>query len=512
MRHNLLKNKVFILVFLVVLLAGFLRFYRFYDRWGLGSDDMRDVAIAKEAIVRHEFPLIGSFSSAGPFVFGPLFYWFIMLSFIILPFTITAPWIFLTLIGMTSVYFFFRIGGILSGKRLALILGILAATSPQLILRSIALNQHSLVGITTILLIFNYILIWQKQKLKYAFFMGLSLGIALNMHYQAINLFIFFPLVLFVPKLSLKKKIYSLVLMFLGFILPTLPILWWDSHQNFANIRNILDYFLIGQYRIYVPNSWKLFIFNFLPSYWFFVEGGYFLISSVILVFFCISVLFLIINKKVNRITAVLFITFFLLLVLNRYYKGERSEGYLMYLTPFVIIITGWCIDQVLNIKKNYTFQNVIGYGLFAIIVFGNILFATTQILSAYNNHKEIERIRDLLINKYPSQKISLYDFEWKTSNKSYPLSAFLKLQNKTGKHGIPIAVMPESSLKNIDQSGVIIFTTSRYEKIVDLTNEKTFNLHLKRWVRVNQEDIYDDLMKWTKTQKLISSFTLFGY
>lgn len=125
---------------------------------------MRDILIAKEALARSEIPLIGSFSSAGPFVFGPLFYWFIMLSFLVIPFTILAPWIFLTIVGVSSVFVLMYIGKLIGGPKLAIVLGILSATSPQLVTRSIALNQHSLVGITAALLLLFFVILWQSRQ------------------------------------------------------------------------------------------------------------------------------------------------------------------------------------------------------------------------------------------------------------------------------------------------------------------------------------------------------------
>lgn len=508
------SNKYSIVIFIIIFLVIFLRLYNFSDRWGMGSDDMRDVAIAKEALNRRELPLIGSFSSAGPFVFGPLFYWFVMLSYILLPFTLQAPWILLTTIGLATIYVFIYIGQLLGGKKLSLILGILSATSPQLITRSIALNQHSLIGITSVLLILFYVLFWQRRKIIYAFLMGLSLGIALNLHYQAINLFIFFPMLLLIPKLSLIVKLKAIIVMFLGVFIPSLPLLWWDSHQEFANIRNIIDYLLIGQYRIYFPNSWRLFLFNYLPNYWSFVEGGYFMISLGIMFFIGTLFLFLVLLKKVSRLIFILTTAFFILLVINRYYRGERFEGYLMYLAPFIIIISGWCIGRLVSFKfelfKREFNVRVIGVIILFIVVFANLLFVVNQVLSATNKEQkeEVKRIEKILFAKYPDQKFSLYDYEWRTSDKSYPLSAFLEEKHKISKEGVPIGIIWESKMYQIDKKGARIITPAKWDFIIDLTKEKTFNLKQKRWVSVSQESIYNDLMKWTKTEKLVSSFS----
>src|SRR5205823_11570855 len=68
------------------------------------------------------------------------------------------------------------------------------------------------------------------------------------------------------PGKSLRFKFLAFISAVGGTLLSLSPLLIWDSQQHFANFNNILDYFLVGQYRLYVPNSWRLFIFNFMRS------------------------------------------------------------------------------------------------------------------------------------------------------------------------------------------------------------------------------------------------------
>src|SRR5258708_411912 len=116
-------HKYQLLVYSILLLSFTVRFYHFNERWGLGDDDSRDVAIAQEALSRHELPFTGSFSSAGPFVFGPFFYWLIMFCYLILPFIFSSPWIFTDLVSVLTVFIFIYCAKRLGGNRLALIVG-----------------------------------------------------------------------------------------------------------------------------------------------------------------------------------------------------------------------------------------------------------------------------------------------------------------------------------------------------------------------------------------------------
>ena len=149
-----------IAVFTILIFATLFRFYNFADKWGLSGDAARDAMVGKEALMRHELPLYGSFSSAGPFVFGPLFYWFIILSFILLPFTFVAPWILTGVVSVVVVGAFIYLGYLLGGKKLSVIIGILSATSAHLIVRSVILGQHTFISLFTVLLMICFVLLW----------------------------------------------------------------------------------------------------------------------------------------------------------------------------------------------------------------------------------------------------------------------------------------------------------------------------------------------------------------
>src|SRR3989344_6433268 len=104
---------------------------------------------------------MGSYSSAGPFVFGPIFYWVLIVSYLILPFNLWSPLIIFVLIGILNVYLIILICKLINNK-LAITCGLLAATSPQLISASTQLNQQTLVSILTTAAVLFLVLFWKK--------------------------------------------------------------------------------------------------------------------------------------------------------------------------------------------------------------------------------------------------------------------------------------------------------------------------------------------------------------
>src|SRR5690606_17385017 len=141
---------------------------------------------------------------------------------------------------------------------------------------------------------------------------------------QAINLLIFLPALLFLPGITLSNRIIMPLLAFFGVLIGLSPLLYWDSFQGFANLTNILDYLLIGQQRLYVPNSWRLFLFTYLPSYWAFVIGGFQIIALAFMGLLGVGAGVLAYKKAVSKEIVVLSVLFAILLIVNKFYKGER--------------------------------------------------------------------------------------------------------------------------------------------------------------------------------------------
>jgi len=490
---------------IIILVSAVIRFYNFPVRWGLGGDDGRDAMIALEAIRRMELPLMGPFSSAGPFVFGGIYYWFIMATYLVLPFMINAPWIFLEIISVLTVGLLMYLGRIIKGDRFSLIIGVLTLLSPQLVIRSLSLGPHTFIATFTALILIFYVLLWQKKKLLFAFLVGIFIGLGVSFHYQAVNLLIFIPAVFLVIPLSIKNRIMAFILMLMGFLIPSLPLLYWDLFQNLANTNNILDYLFIAQYRLYVPNSWKLFVFEYVPIYWGFVIGnfkivGLLLFSSSFLVF-----LYAAFKKKISAVFIFFGVIFMALLFVNRFYKGERSEGYLLYFLPFVFLFTALLINELFEFKNKLT--KIVAVLIIILILIFNFIY-TINVLNVRNISVEMNKITQSLYDKYPKTKFSVYDYKYKMYTSSMPISLYLSFDGMTDNNGKKIGVSCYGT-KGCPPAGLPTINSGFY--IVDLSNVKSSDLENKNqvWINVNQTSVYDDLIGWLSKNQLKSNFSL---
>ncbi|HUV47159.1 MAG TPA: hypothetical protein VMW29_03425, partial [Candidatus Bathyarchaeia archaeon] len=121
------------LVLLILFLALVLRFYNFPRRFFIYSDQARDALVARGALQHRVLPQVGSFSSAGPFVFGPIYYWILMLAYFIAPNFMLSPWVLFVFLDLALVLVMVKIGQALWQEKGGLIAGLMTALSPALI-------------------------------------------------------------------------------------------------------------------------------------------------------------------------------------------------------------------------------------------------------------------------------------------------------------------------------------------------------------------------------------------
>src|SRR3989338_934929 len=491
------KHYYLITVLFILIVASILRTYNFTHHFGLSSDSSRDIAIAKVSIEKHDLPLMGSYSSAGPFIFGPIFYWVLIVSYLILPFTLWSPLIFFVLIGILNVNLIILIGKIIKNNKLAITCGLLAATSPQLISGSTELNQQTLVGFFTTAAVLFLVLFWKKKKFSFVFFSGIFIGTAISTHYQAINLLI---LILTIPFLIVGrvKKISAIFIMTLGVIIPLTSLMIWDSQQDWANLRNLLDYLLIGQYRIYVPNSWKLFLFNYLPHHWSHVAGGWSILAFVLILLVFLMNIIRFFWGKTDRINLVLLMTFAIMIIINRYYRGERLEGYMLYLSPFVILLSSWSIVHLIEFNKRFKHAS---YAVLLFIIIGNLYLAKDHIFSGTNKYQDVKNAINKLQQKYPISNFTLYESGLNISHASYTLSVILDDEKLLIQNVKPIGICQCDLEKSL---AITIFDFD----IVDLSN-KNLKDPREEWRRILPEDIYEPNVGWLSKGNLKSNFSL---
>lgn len=496
------ENHYRFLSILIIILAFSLRFYNFSSRWQIYSDQARDAMVARGALKNKTLPMIGSFSSAGPFVFGPLHYWLIMFAYLIAPKILIAPWILITLIDIFLVLIMAQIGWIIGEKKTALILAAFSSISTSQILRASNLTQHTLVSLFTALTILFFALFIKKKKLIYLFFMSLSIGTAINFHYQALNLLLYAGSIFFVGRLEIKRILLSFLLLILGLVLPNLPLLYWDYSQGWTNVKNLLDYFLIGQYRIWVSNRWLTYGLKFWPNLWTRTIGGHYLIGLIFLFLTGVFWLSRLLKKKLKKEIFCLAIIFAFQIILNRYYRGVRSEGYLLYFHPLILLFSAWLVLSLIKLNRFFG-------GIFFVFVFILTLNKDLKMIKRQNNNVDkVWQTISFLKEKYPRQKFSIYDFYYQEPALSQILSLFLDSKGLIDENkGIILGVSPGPIKEPMPFYQVKLDKTFYlYQLDQEIIKEK------RRWINVNPDYVYQDILFWWQRKPLQSSFSLKNY
>lgn len=504
------NKKLYLFLILAILaVAIFLRFYSFTQRWSIDFDPARDATVAREALKLKKIPLIGAFSSAGPFVWGPIYYWLIMLSYLIAPNTLLAPWILFTLLDIVFVLIMIKIGEICWGQKGGLILGLIGTISTGQLFRASLVNQPTLVSLFGSLAILNFLLYAKTKKSLYLFFLGGSIGLALNMHFQALNFFLFALVIIFVEKTKWRKILINSLIFLAGVILTLSPLLYWDYTQGWKNINNVLDYFLIGQYRIWVSNRWLTYAGKFWPQLWSRVIGDHIVFGYLFIGLTAVFILYLLFTKKIHKTTLWLAIVFVIQVILNRYYRGERFEGYLVYFHPLIMFFSAFVIINLLKIK------GWLGFG-FLILISLFTLKADVKLIRFQkrpnNPGKIMKKFVAQLKTVRPNEKFRVYDYQYINRAPSMTASFLLSFENLIDEENgtrLGFSVLDKMPYKKLTKISGIAETVFVY----DLTphwSSKSFNQ--KDWINVSPQFVCLDNLEWWKVKEFKSTFSLTDY
>lgn len=432
------RQKVQFYILIAALLVGaFLRFYNYPFRYSLGEETIRDAVIGIEGARQLQFPLTGSFSSLGPFTFGPWYAYQLIIFYLIVPF-VYSPWIYLSIISVLYIFIMYKIGKILGGENFGLILSFLVAISPTQIISATHLTSHNNTNLFAALSIWIFLILLSKNRSKWwSLLLGFVLGVGMNLHFQMGGLLIL-PFILLIYKRKLSNFLYS----GFGVIISFIPMLVFELNNHWFTTRNIFFYLTEGKNAIYVPNRWLFYVRDFWPAFWSDALGVPVWFGNIIIILFIVSLIWLGWKKKLSKNLVLLIIAFLVNFVLLRYYWGPRFFGYLNFLRPFVFIFTAFAIIN-LKYKKVY-----VGLMLLPLIVFFSYPRIESELRQDFFN-KAIKNGISELEQKYPNKDFTLYTCAKRYSSRynsaAFSTLFFLELKHKSSDKGIEIG------LKNVE-------------------------------------------------------------
>lgn len=246
-----------IVLCVILLLSAYLRLYRISEYMTFLGDEGRDMLVIKRMIVDHKFTLLGPTASVGGFFLGPVYYYFM------LPFVWASGLnpagaaVMVALFAIATVYLVYRLGRDLFDEWVGLIAAALYSLSPLVIAYSRSSWNPNLVPFFSTLLI---LLLWHsvvKKNPKLLLWVGVVLGIGLQLHY----LFLFlFPVVgvWYILYGHSRKWLRYYLLGSFGFIIGYGPFLAFELRHGFPNTISIINFLREGEGTGLVPVTfWK---------------------------------------------------------------------------------------------------------------------------------------------------------------------------------------------------------------------------------------------------------------
>lgn len=482
------KNWFLISVTLIIILSIALRFYDYQDRWGLAYDQAHDALVARGAIEQLKIPLVGPFSSAGPFQTSGVWYWLVISGTLVAPSFITSAWVLITLLFVGYVALMIYLGVKLDGKGFGLLVGVLTAVSTAQITQSVNLTvtaPMAIISALSVLMMLRYI----KKKNKWdLFFFAFLVGLAPTMHTQGYPLLLFLLItIIFTGIPSLKNFIF----LFAGLALPFMPLIIFDLKNDFVNSTSMARYVMYDQYKISLDalgRRWTTYLGQFWPKCWAYIVGGHIILGYAFLVSVVGVGLYRFRKKDLSKEWIIMIVYFFINLFIIRYTRTPIFDSYLVMLHTFVLLFSAWVLYFI------YKKFKVIGSFLIVLVLLLTIAQTVPATTNATNTTYDFaKKSSDQLILELPDKKFKMYDFKFLSAQQSFPVSLYLSADGKSSQDGYKIGMIRQDAkeLKNFKKIAV-------YQNIVfvDLENLSEQEIN-KNWAPVDPSSIYSSTEEW---------------
>lgn len=240
------KHYQTVLLIFILLIGAYLRLYKISQYLTFLGDEGRDMLVVLHMIVNHKFTLLGPTASVGGFFLGPIYYYF-MLPFVWLwRLDPTGAAVMVAVFGIATIYLVYRFGNDVFDGWVGLIAASVYALSPLVIAYSRSSWNPNLVPFFALLTAY---LLWKSiaaDQPKLLFWIGVSLGIGLQLHYLFLFLFgvVGVWYLLYGRKMSWVKY-YGLGVV--GFVVGYAPFLAFEVRHGFPNTISIIRFLLSGK-------------------------------------------------------------------------------------------------------------------------------------------------------------------------------------------------------------------------------------------------------------------------
>ena len=242
-----IKNCWWLLPLVVILgFAAYLRLHLISGYMTFLGDEGRDVLVVMHMIVYHKFTLLGPNASVGGFFLGPIYYYFMLPFLWAWKLNPVGPAIMVALFGIATVYLVFKVGKDFVSLWVGLAAASVYALSPLVVAYSRSSWNPNLVPFFSLLLIY---LLWfavEKKRRSTLVWIGVVLGIGLQLHYLFLFLFVVTGIWLILNAKTLPF-FKSVIWVFAGFLIGYSPFIAFEVRHGFPNTQSVIRFVLAGK-------------------------------------------------------------------------------------------------------------------------------------------------------------------------------------------------------------------------------------------------------------------------
>lgn len=448
-------------IFVILIIAGFMRLYKIEEYLIFLGDEGRDVLVAKH-ILEGDLTLLGPTASVGGFFLGPIYYYMMAPFLWLFNYSPVGPAVMVALFGVATVWLVYKVTKDFFGYYPALAASLLYAVSPLVILYSRSSWNPNTVPFFALLMFYVLYKAVPKRLLKLFVFAGILYGILLQLHYlttflaPVVALYIAFSTIY----LDKKKIVFAVDILkrYLAFGVGTLlgwsPFIAFEFRHGFPNFQSITKfvftsgetggnekYFVIAQdvfMRVFgrlllaFPRVEDLELYHEkLLEIW--GLGAYVLgIASVV---FCVYMLIVSVRKRQDGFYRYLLLLLWLLvcIVLFGFYKKPIYDYYLGLLYPVPFILFGGLISLVIkkdvSLRKQSKLWIII---VFAAVISLSVLHYSYRQFRVPGNHqlKQVKQIADFVLSQTDGKP---YNFAVISAggNSDYAYRYFFEAENR---------------------------------------------------------------------------------
>lgn len=476
----------------ILFFAAILRFFDYSHRWTLAADQAGFALVARYAIQTFQIPLLGPFSSAGPFQTGGEWYWLVMIGQLFNVHAVITPWIFMTVLSVLFVWLMIVLGEKLVSKKFGLLVGFFTAISTGQIIQSTNLTNQTPLMIFSAIALFLSLLYSRSKRIRYLFLLGFVVSFAATIHLQGVAVA---PIILFTLLFNQTVNIKHYAALLLGGLFPWVPVLYVDIHNNFFTIQNMINYYLFNQHPVSyeeLGRRWLTFLILFTPSAWAYTIGGHIVVGYVLIILAGITFLYRIFIKNVSKEWVIIFLSTAVMITLLRYTRTPIFESYFVFMHPLLLLISAWTVYVILQKSK------VIGIVLIVTIAFFSLNRSMIEIQKQANTYvQDVSRVRNVLVNRYPTEKFAIYEYKYRTAAFSQPLSLLLDEIGLVDDHGRRIGIARRYNKNDPDSTTLPSLPIPTEYAIIDLNGSSSAQLERDGWVFVNPSAVYNSVQNW---------------